>query len=126
MSHPVKRSRGREACLIEVIGAVSFDIALAVLAERGSSPSVVVILGVEDVVQRHAEGDVLQSEVGQGEMIAQIHVGVEVLFEEHIHVPVEAAIVVVVRVAVKVSVGQILFADILALDAGVETSVGKG
>ena len=123
MSHPVKRSRGCEACLVEVVGAVSLDIAFAVLAERGSCPSVVVVLGIEDVVQRHAEGDILQTEAGQGKVIAQVHVGIEMCFEEHVHVLVEAAVLIIVLITVEVGVGQILFADVLALDAGVETFI---
>ena len=115
MCHPVKRSRGREACLVEVVGAVSLDIAFAVLAERGSCPAVVVVLGVEDVVERHAEGDILQSEAGQGKVVAQVHVGIEMCFEEHVHVLVEAAVLIIVLITVEVGVGQILFADALSV-----------
>ena len=55
--HPVEWSRGREASLVEVVGAVSLH-AIGCLAEAWRRPAVVVKLAVEDVVERHADGDV--------------------------------------------------------------------
>ena len=56
----IKRSRGREACFVEVVHAVCLHLAAIHAIARGS-PTIVVLLGIEDVVESDTQGGILQT-----------------------------------------------------------------
>ena len=106
------------------IPACSHDLAV-LHVEGGSSPAVVVELSREEVVERHSDSGILQSELGQTEVVRQVEIGGEVAVEHHAHI---YGLVVVVEclIALKTCVGHVLLTDVAALYRSLKTTIVEG
>lgn len=126
MRHHIKRSRRSKSGLILVVSFPARSDDLSVLHFEGRCcPTVVVVLGREDVVERHADAGILQSELRQTEIVREIDIGGEVAVEHH--ADIHGSVVVVERgVVPETGVGHVLFADVAALHGGLEAIVAEG
>ena len=122
MSHPVERSGRSEASLIEVINAVSCQFAVF-HSVVWCCPSVVVVFLVEDIIECHTYGGILETDGVEFEIVCEVDICGEEILEHHAYVSVHASILVVVYIVLEVCIGEILLAHVSAADGGAGTFV---
>ena len=121
MSHHVEWGTYSITCFVAVAAGVCHNFAVAVFLITWRSPTIVKILGTEQVIEGAPRGNAFYTLHAEG--VGKIKVRNEMALQHHAHIVV--AIFFLAHIIVKTCVRQALFAYILTRKGCTETAIIK-